>query len=81
MPGEAQFIRQSECAAQAAGNNSETSSPAAAATIDRLLALARVGQHRRRRSRIVTGVRRRTTVRPFNGWKGVKPGWYCFAAG
>lgn len=49
------------------------------ATIDRLLAPARSaqgGQHRRRRSRIVTGVRRRTTVRTFNGWKGVEPGWF-----
>ena len=49
------------------------------ATIDRLLAPARSaqgGQHRRRRSRIVTGVRRRTTVRTFNGWKSVEPGWF-----
>ena len=49
------------------------------ATIDRLLAPARSAQgeqHRRRRSRIVTGVRRRTTVRTFNGWKGVEPGWF-----
>lgn len=49
------------------------------ATIDRLLTSARAalgGQHRRRRSRIVTGVRRRTTVRTFNGWKGVEPGWF-----
>ena len=49
------------------------------ATIDRLLAPARSaqgGQRRRRRSRIVTGVRRRTTVRTFNGWKGVEPGWF-----
>jgi len=49
------------------------------ATIDRLLAPARSaqgGQHRRRRSRIVTGVRKRTTVRTFNGWKGVEPDWF-----
>ncbi len=49
------------------------------ATIDRLLSSARAalgGQHRRRRSRVVTGVRRRTTVRTFNGWKGVEPGWF-----
>ena len=49
------------------------------ATIDRLLAPAREAQsglHRRRRSRIVTGVRRRTAVRTFNGWKGVEPGWF-----
>ncbi|MEX0587650.1 MAG: transposase family protein, partial [Cyanobium sp.] len=49
------------------------------ATIDRLLAPARAaqsGQHRRRRSRIVSGVRRRTAVRTFNGWKGVEPGWF-----
>ena len=49
------------------------------ATIDRFLAPARTAQseqHRRRRSRIVTGVRRRTTVRTFNGWKGVEPGWF-----
>jgi hypothetical protein len=49
------------------------------ATIDRLLAPARSvqgGQHRRRRTRVVTGVRRRTTVRTFNGWKDVKPGWF-----
>ena len=49
------------------------------ATIDRLLAPARSvqgGQHRRRRSRIVSRVRRRTTVRTFNGWKGVEPGWF-----
>ena len=49
------------------------------ATIDRLLAPARTaqgGQHRLRRSRIVTGVRRRTSVRTFNGWKGVEPGWF-----
>ena len=47
------------------------------ATIDRLLAPARSaqgGQHRRRRTRVVTGVRRRTTVRTFNGWKDVEPG-------
>jgi hypothetical protein len=49
------------------------------ATIDRLLAPARSaqgGQHRRRRTRVVTGVRRRTTVRTFNGWKDVEPGWF-----
>jgi hypothetical protein len=49
------------------------------ATIDRLLAPARSaqgGKHRRRRTRIVTGVRRRTTVRTFNGWKDVVPGWF-----
>lgn len=49
------------------------------ATIDRLLAPAREAQsglHRRRRARIVTGVRRRTAVRTFNGWKGVEPGWF-----
>ena len=49
------------------------------ATIDRLLSSARAalgGQHRRRRSRIVTEVRRRTPVRTFNGWKGVEPGWF-----
>ena len=48
------------------------------ATIDRLLAPARAQgeQHRRRRSRIVIGVRRRTTVRTFNGWKGIEPGWF-----
>lgn len=47
------------------------------ATIDRLLAPARSaqgGQHRRRRTRVVTGVRRRTTMRTFNGWKDVQPG-------
>jgi hypothetical protein len=36
----------------------------------------RCQQHDRRRSRIVTGVRRRTTVRTFNGRKGVEPGWF-----
>jgi hypothetical protein len=49
------------------------------ATIDRQLAPARSaqgGQHRRSRARVVTGVRRRTTVRTFNGWKDVKPGWF-----
>ena len=49
------------------------------ATIDRLLAPSRSaqgGQHRRRRTRVVTGVRRRTTVRTFNGWKDVEPGWF-----
>ena len=57
------------------------------ATIDRLLAPARSaqgGQHRRRRSRVVTGVRRRTAVRTYglrptgvyNGWKDVEPGWF-----
>ena len=49
------------------------------ATIDRLLAPARSaqgGQHRRRRTRVVTGVLRRTTVRTFNGWKDVEPGWF-----
>ena len=57
------------------------------ATIDRLLAPARSaqgGQHRRRRTRVVTGVRRRTTVRTYglrptgvyNGWKDVEPGWF-----
>lgn len=49
------------------------------ATIDRLLApahSAQGGQHRRRRTRVVTGVRRRTTVRTFNGWKDVEPGWF-----
>jgi hypothetical protein len=49
------------------------------ATIDRLLAPARSlqgGQHRRRRTRVVTGVRRRATVRPFNGWMDVEPDWF-----
>ena len=49
------------------------------ATIDRLLAPSRSaqgGQHRRRRTRVVTGVRRHTTVRTFNGWKDVEPGWF-----
>jgi hypothetical protein len=49
------------------------------ATIDRMLAPARAalgGQHRRRRARVVTGVRRRTAVHTFNGWKGVEPGWF-----
>ena len=49
------------------------------ATIDRLLAPARSaqgGQHRRLRTRVVTGVRRRTAVRTFNGWKDVEPGWF-----
>jgi len=38
------------------------------ATIDRLLTPARTaqgGQHRRRRTHVVTGVRRRTTVRKY----------------
>lgn len=49
------------------------------ATIDRLLAPVRSaqgGQHRRLRTRVVTGVRRRTAVRTFNGWKDVEPGWF-----
>ena len=49
------------------------------ATMDRLLAPVRSaqgGQHHRRRSRVITGVRRRTTVRTFNGWKDVEPGWF-----
>jgi hypothetical protein len=41
-------------------------------------------QHRRRRTRVVTGERRRTTVRTYglrptgvyNGWKDVEPGWF-----
>ena len=41
-------------------------SPATPATIDRLPAPARAP--------VVTGVRRRTAGRTFNGWKGVEPG-------
>lgn len=49
------------------------------ATFDRLQAPARSaqGEQRHRRcSRIITGVRRLTTVRTFHGWKGVEPGWF-----
>ena len=57
------------------------------ATIDRLLAPARSaqgGQHRRHRIRVVTGVRRLTTVctsglRPtgdYNSCKDIEPGWF-----
>ena len=49
------------------------------ATFDRLQAPARLaqGEQRHRRcSRIITGVRRLTTVRTFHGWKGVEPGWF-----
>ena len=57
------------------------------ATIDRLLApasSAQGGQHRRRRIRVVTGVRRLTTVRTsglrptgdYNSCKDIEPGWF-----
>ena len=50
-----------------------------AASFDRLQAPARSaqGEQRHRRcSRIVTGMRRLTTVRTFHGWKGDEPGWF-----